>query len=263
MSVVYAKGEEFHLKIKPGDVGRYVILCGDPGRCEKIAAYFDESHFVAANREYTIYTGVLDGMQISVCSHGIGGPSTAIALEELIHCGADTFIRVGTSGGMDPEVLGGDVVIATGAIRMEGTTKEYAPIEYPAVADFEVVRALAEAAEELPVRSHIGVLQCKDSFYGQHDPASMPVSGELEQKWDAWVRCGAKASEMESAALFIVGSVRRVRTGSIMVVLANQTRRELGLDDPMCLDTEAAIRVAVKAMQGLIQRDRQTGRLSL
>ena len=255
MSVVYSKNEEFHLKITADDIGQYVLMCGDPGRCEKIASYFDESHFVKANREYTIYTGTMDGVKVSVCSHGIGGPSTAIALEELIHCGAHTFIRIGTSGGMDKDVLGGDLAIGTGAIRMEGTTKEYAPIEFPAVADYRVVNALVEAAEAEGARYHVGVLQCKDSFYGQHDPSSMPVGYELEDKWDAWVRCGALASEMESAALFVVGSVRKVRTGSVMAVLANQTRRALGLDDPMCLDTEQAVRVGVAAMRILIARD--------
>lgn len=131
MALVYSPNEEFHLKIKPGDVGRYVLLPGDPGRCEKIALHFDDYHLVAYNREYKIYTGTLNGEPVSVCSTGIGGPSASIAMEELAHCGADTFIRVGSSGGMDPEVLGGDVVIATGAIRMEGTSKEYAPMEYP------------------------------------------------------------------------------------------------------------------------------------
>ncbi len=257
MAVVYSEQEEFHLKITAKDVGRYVIFCGDPARCEKIAAYFDQAHFVSANREFTIYTGTLGGERVSVCSHGIGGASAAIALEELIHCGSDTFIRVGTSGGMDPEVMGGDVVIGTGAIRMEGTTREYAPLEYPAVADFQVVQALTEAAEQFPVRAHVGVLQCKDSFYGQHEPENMPVAEELKNKWEAWIRCGAKASEMESAALFIVGGIRRVRVGSIMAVLANQTRRQLGLEDPMCLDTEAAVRVAVKAMEILIEKDRR------
>ena len=257
MSVVYSPDEEFHLKIRKGDVGRYVILCGDPGRCEKIAAFFDEAAFVVSNREYTIYTGLLAGTKISVCSTGIGGPSTAIAVEELIHCGADTFIRIGTSGGMAVDVMGGDVVIGSGAIRMEGTTREYAPIEYPAVADFEVVRALVDSAKVSPKRKnyHIGVLQCKDSFYGQHDPDSMPVGYELKDKWDAWVRCGALASEMESAALFILGSVRGVRTGSIMTVFANQTRRALGLEDPQEYDTTPAIRIAVEAMRILMKRD--------
>jgi uridine phosphorylase len=232
-----------------------VILCGDPGRCEKIAAYFDSAEFVGSNREYTIYTGYLDGVKVSVCSTGIGGPSTAIAMEELIHCKADTFIRVGTSGGMAVDVMGGDVVIATGAIRMEGTTREYAPIEFPAVPDFQVVQALNTAADRFPVRKHVGVLQCKDSFYGQHEPDNMPVAAELNAKWDAWMQCGALASEMESAAIFIVGSVRRVRTGSIMLVLANQTRRAMGLDDPMDMDIDAAIRISVEAIRELIRQD--------
>ncbi len=257
-STVYAKNEEFHLKIHEGDVGKYVILCGDPGRCEKIARYFDDAVFVGSNREYTIYNGTLDGTPVSVCSTGIGGPSAAIALEELVHCGAHTFIRVGTSGGMDPDVIGGDLVIGTGAIRMEGTSKEYAPIEYPAVADHHVVNALEEAAKEAGVRYHVGVLQCKDSFYGQHSPDTMPVSYELKDKWNAWVRWGALASEMESAALFIVGSVRRVRVGSIMTVFANQTRREMGLDDPMSLDSQNAIRVCVDAMRRLIVWDKKS-----
>ncbi len=258
MSTVYSKDEEFHLKIREGDVGKYVILCGDPARCEKIASHFDSAHFVGTNREFTIYTGELNGTKVSVCSTGIGGPSAAIALEELIHCGADTFIRVGTSGGMAVDVKGGDVVIGTAAIRMEGTSKEYAPIEFPAVADFSVVSALAAAAKKFPVTAHVGVLQCKDSFYGQHSPESMPVAYELQDKWDAWVKCGALASEMESAALFIVGSVRHVRVGSIMTVFANQTRRKLGLEDPMDMNTETAISIAVEAFRILIAGDIQT-----
>ncbi len=256
MSVVYADQEEFHLKIRKGDVGRYVIMCGDPARCESIAALFDEAHFVASNREYTIYTGSLEGETISVCSHGIGGPSTAIAVEELAHCGADTLIRVGTSGGMDPKVIGGDMVIGTGAIRMEGTSREYAPIEFPAVADFEVTSALVKAAGASGRRYHVGVLQCKDSFYGQHDPSTMPVGAELSAKWDAWIRMGALASEMESAALFVVAAARRLRAGSIMAVFANQTRRAMGLDDPMSLETDYAVKVAVEAMRELILSDR-------
>ena len=254
MAVVYSPDEEFHLRIRKGDVGEFVILCGDPGRCEKIAKYFDDARFIVANREYTIYTGTLEGTQISVCSTGIGGPSAAIALEELIHCGSNTFIRVGTSGGMDVNVKSGDVAIATGAIRMEGTSKEYMPMEFPAVADFEVVSALVEAAKQDKAPYHVGVLQCKDSFYGQHDPGSMPVGYELEQKWNAFLAGGALASEMESAALFIVGSVRHVRVGSIMQVLANQTRRALGLEDHVTLDTECAIRIGVEAMRILIRQ---------
>ena len=130
----------------------------------------------------------------------------------------------------------------------------------PAVADHTVVEALCEAAQESGNRYHVGVLQCKDSFYGQHSPQTMPVAAELEAKWQAWIDCGAKASEMESAALFVVGSVRKVRTGSIMMVFANQTRRALGLDDPMCMDTEPAVRVAVDALRRLILKDRESGK---
>ncbi len=256
MPMIYSPEEEFHLKIKAGDVGKYVLLCGDPGRCEKIAKYFDDARHVVTNREYTIYTGTVEGVPISVCSTGIGGPSAAIALEELIHCGAGIFIRVGTSGGMDKDVMSGDVAIGTAAIRMEGTSKEYAPIEFPAVADFGIVSALVEAAKKDGTPYHVGVLQCKDSFYGQHSPETMPVSYELKPKWDAFVACGALASEMESAALFIVGSVRHVRVGSIMLVVANQTRRELGLEDHVSLDTEAAIRIGVEAMRLLILQEK-------
>ena len=248
--------KQFHIHCVEGDVGRYVILPGDPGRCEKIAALFDDARFVAQNREYTVYTGTLLGEKVSVCSTGIGGPSASIAMEELHNIGADTFLRVGTCGGIDLDVRSGDVVVATGAIRFEHTSREYAPIEYPAVANFEVTTALVQAARALGKRTQVGVVQCKDAFYGQHSPARMPVSYELLNKWEAWKRLGVKASEMESAALFIVGSVRRVRTGSVMLVIANQTRRELGLEDPQVYDTEAAVVTAVEAMRKLIKKDR-------
>lgn len=255
MGLVYSESEEFHLKIRTGDVGRYVLLPGDPGRCQSIAAHFENPELIGFNREYKIYTGTLDGVPVSVCSTGIGGPSAAIAMEELAHCGADTFIRVGTSGGIDPEVLGGDLVIATGAIRMEGTSREYVPIEYPAVADFTVTHALKTAAQASGGRYHMGVVQCKDAFYGQHDPDSMAVDYELKSKWNAWLKAGAKCSEMESAALFIVGALRRLRVGAILTVFANQTRREMGLEDPKCYDTENVIAVAVNAVKLLIAED--------
>lgn len=255
MATAYSPNEEFHLKIKPGDVGSYVILPGDPGRCEHIASYLEHPKKIAENREFITYTGTLDGVKVSVVSTGIGGPSAAIALEELIHCGAHTFIRVGTSGGMQPDILGGDLVIATGAVRMDGTGTEYAPIEYPAAAHFDVVHALQQAAIQSGNRFHIGVVQCKDSFYGQHEPENMPVSAVLQQKWDAWLKCGALASEMESATLFIVAAVRRVRIGSILLVLGNQTRRAMGLEDIQVHDTTHCIETAIDAIRLLIQAD--------
>ncbi len=155
---------------------------------------------------------------------------------------------------MQPEVKGGDVVIATGAVRFEGTTREYAPPEYPAVADFEVADALRRAAKNVGVTAHMGVVQCKDNFYGQHDPGSMPVAYELKNKWQAWIDCGVLASEMESAALFIVGQVRRVKVGTVLLVLANQTRRGMGLEDPEVYDTEKAVETAVEAVRVLIRK---------
>lgn len=255
MSTVYSD-IEYHIQLKKGDVGEYVILPGDPGRCEKIAKYFDQPQKMMSNREYTTYTGYLNGVKVSVTSTGIGGPSASIAMEELAHIGAKTFIRVGTSGGMQEEVLGGDVVIATGAIRIDGTSKEYVPIEFPAVANFDVTAALKEAAEDLKAPYHLGVVQCKDNFYGQHDPASMPIGYELLDKWEAWKRAGALTSEMESATLFIVASTRRLRVGSVLLVVANQTRREMGLEDKQVHDTEIAIKVAIEALKKLIEKDK-------
>ena len=250
------EGLQYHLQIRPGDVGRYVILPGDPKRCAKIAAPFDDAELIADSREYVTYTGYLDGEKVSVTSTGIGGPSASIAMEELVRCGADTFVRVGTCGGIDLNGMGGDIVIATGAIRMEGTSKEYAPIEFPAVPDLDVTNALVQAAKQLGLRYHTGVVQCKDAFYGQHEPAKMPVSYELLNKWEAWKRLGCLASEMESAALFTVASALGVRAGSVFLVVANQEREKEGLENLVVHDTDAAIRTAVEALRKMIQEDK-------
>lgn len=247
--------KQYHIQVGKGEVGRYVILPGDPKRCEKIAKYFDDPVFVADNREYVTYTGTLDGVKVSVTSTGIGGPSASIAMEELYRCGADTFVRIGTCGGMQPEVKSGDVIIATGAIRMEGTSKEYAPIEFPAVADLEVTNALVEGAKKEGCEFHTGVVQCKDAFYGQHEPERMPVSYELQNKWEAWKRMGCKASEMESAALMIVAGHLRVRFGADFLVMGNQERNALGMENLIVHDTEAAIMVAVEALHRLIKEN--------
>ena len=249
-------GKAYHIQVAAGEIGRYVILPGDPGRCASIAKYFDDPVLIADNREFVTYTGYLDGEKVSVTSTGIGGPSAAIAMEELVECGADTFIRVGTCGGMELTVKGGDIVVATGAVRMEGTSKEYAPIEFPAVPDFYVTNALASAAEELGCTFHTGVVQSKDSFYGQHSPEIKPVSYELQNKWEAWLRLGCKASEMESAALFVVANYLRVRCGSNFLVVANQEREKQGLSNPVVHDTDAAIKVAVEALRILIREDK-------
>lgn len=255
------EGIQYHIGLRKGDVGKYVILPGDPKRCEKIARHFDDAKLIADSREYVTYTGYLDGVKVSVTSTGIGGPSASIALEELVRVGADTFLRVGTCGGMQTDIMGGDLVIATGAIRMEGTSKEYAPIEFPAVANLEITNALIQAAKDLNKKYHVGIVQCKDAFYGQHEPETKPVDYELVNKWNAWVRLGCKASEMESAALFVVGDYLKVRVGSSFLVVANQEREKLGLKNPVVHDTEAAIEVTVQAIRNLIKQDKESGLL--
>ena len=248
---------QYHIQVAEGEVGRYVIMPGDPKRCVKIAQYFDNPILVADNREYITYTGTLDGVKVSVTSTGIGGPSAAIAMEELYRCGADTFIRIGTCGGMQTEVKSGDVVVATGAIRMEGTSREYAPMEFPSVADLSVTNALVHAAEKKGYPFHTGVVQCKDAFYGQHEPETKPVSYELMNKWEAWKRLGCLASEMESAHCLLLASYLRVRAGSCFLVVANQEREKLGLENPVVHDTDMAIQVAVEAIRSLIQEDQK------
>ena len=249
--------KQYHIQVGKGDVGRYVILPGDPKRCKKIARYFDDARLIADSREYTTYTGYLDGVKVSVTSTGIGGPSASIAMEELVMSGADTFIRIGTCGGMQLDVKSGDVVIASGAIRMEGTSREYAPIEFPAVADIRVTNAMMQAADELEQKYHISVVQSKDSFYGQHSPETKPVSYELLNKWEAWKRLGCLASEMESAALFVVASHLKVRAGACFLVMANQEREKEGLDNPVVHDTDMAVQTAVKAIRRLIRQDQE------
>lgn len=244
--------KQYHIDLEKGDAGEYVILPGDPGRCEKIAAHFENPKKVGHNREYVTYTGTLNGNRVSVVSTGIGGPSAAIAIEELTAIGAHTFIRVGTCGGIAERVMGGDLIIASGAVRHEGTSREYAPLEYPAVASYEVLNALAESAKQGNIPYHIGVVQCKDSFYGQHSPARMPVAGELLAKWEAWKRLGVLASEMESAALFVAANALGVRCGACFVTVWNQERRAKGLNDNECHDPENAIILAVDAIKRLM-----------
>lgn len=246
----------YHLNCVKGDVGRYVLLPGDPGRCEAIAKLFDDPVHIGMNREYNIWTGTLLGEKVSVCSTGIGGPSAAIAMEELVQIGADTFVRVGTCGGIHLDVKPGDIVVATGSIRYEHTSLEYAPIEYPAVADFGIASALKAASEELGYCTHTGVVQCKDAFYGQHSPEKYPVYYDLLQKWESWKRLGVKASEMESSALFVVADALHVRCGSCFHVVWNQEREKAGMFMPMTEDTSGAIKVGVEAIKKLILEDR-------
>ena len=248
---------QYHIHLTEEHAAKYAIIPGDPGRVEKIAAFLDDAKQVGCNREYNSYLGYLDGEKVLVVSTGIGGPSCAICVEELAKIGVDTFIRVGTCGGMQPEIEPGDVIIATAAIRQDGTSREYLPIEFPAVADFKVTSALYNAAENLGYANHIGVVQAKDSFYGQHSPESMPVSSELLAKWEAWKRGGCLASEMEGAALFIVGAARKLRTGAVFHCVWNQEAAKTAMPKERKEDTSAAIKTAIEAIRILIKQDKK------
>jgi len=243
----------YHIQMKKGDVGRYVFLPGDPGRCEKIASYFDDPQLIAYNREYKTYTGTLLGEKVSVTSTGIGCPSTAIAVEELIKIGADTFIRVGTSGGMQPHLKAGDLGIVTGAIRDEGTTLHYMPVEFPAVADLDVVLSLREAAVKLGNPYALGISQSKDSFFGQHEPERMPVDKRLLERWKAWVQGGTICSEMEAATIFILSSIYRKRAGGIMLIGWNQEGEN---PDEHVSDLDPLIKTAIESVKILIEKDK-------
>lgn len=257
--MLQTEGRQYHVPASYGEIGKYVIIPGDPGRCEKIAKYFDNPTYLDTNREYCVWNGTLLGEKVTVCSTGIGGPSTAIAVEELTACGANTFIRVGTCGGIDLDVKSGDIVIANGAIRQDGTSAEYAPLMFPAVPSTDVLFALVEAAKGEKHDTHVGVVQAKDSFYGQHRPAKMPTSAQLLSQWDAWKKLGTKGSEMESSTLFIVSALLKVRSGAVFSVVWNQERYDAGLDsdDVKNEDTDAAIRVAIEAIKSLIVEDRK------
>lgn len=244
---------EFHIGLSKKAAARYAILPGDPGRVAKIAGQLERPEPIGQNREFTSYRGFLCGEKVLVTSTGIGGPSAAIALEELYHIGVDTVIRVGTCGGIQPVVAYGDLVIATAAVRMEGTSREYLPLEYPAAADFSATSALACAAKELLLPYHTGVVQSKDSFYGQHSPDSMPVGYELKNKWDAWKRAGVLASEMECAAVFTVAAVRKMRAGAVLTALWNQETKDKTDIPP---GPENAIKTAIRALYGLIEKDK-------
>ena len=249
----------YHINLSKEDLegAKYAILPGDPGRVPKIASFFDNSRQLAYNREYNSYIGEINGEKVVCVSTGIGGPSAAICIEELNQLGVDTFIRVGTCGGMQMDVKAGDNIVVTGAIRMEGTSKEYLPIEFPAVADIDVAWALKKAAKNLDMSFHTGIVQCKDSFYGQHSPSRMPVSYELENKWKAWIRGGCLGSEMETAALFTVCSTLGARAGAVMLCVWNQERVDAGLPNDEEHDIESAIRIAVEAIKTLIEEDKK------
>ena len=249
------KERMYHICLDKADIegAKYAILPGDPGRVSKIARMLDSYKPLAINREYTSYLGTIDGTKVLVISTGIGGPSTAICVEELYMIGIENIIRVGTCGGMQLDVNNGDLIIAEAAIRQEGTTKEYVPIEFPAVANIDILNALKDSASKLNYPFHVGIVQSKDSFYGQHSPDDMPISYELNAKWDAWIKSGCLASEMETAALYVVSTIRGIKACSILTVVWNQEQEKNGIKQPDNFDTDKSIEVVINAIKNLIR----------
>lgn len=249
---------QHHIRCKAGDIARYVLLPGDPGRAERIALAFDDAKKIAESREYVTYTGSVDGIPISVTSTGIGCPSAVIAVEELAKCGADTFIRVGTAGGIQEFVKPGDIVIPQGAIRDEGAGLHYVPLEFPAIASLEVLNALVEGSKKIGVNHHVGIVHTHDSFYGQHEPSRMPVADMIELRRKAWMQCGALASEMECAGIFIAASALGVRAGGVCLIAGNRLLAPLSQEERQKITEDDTIKVAIEGVKLLAKGDSAT-----
>lgn len=245
---------QYHIALKKGDIGRYVILTGDPGRVEYIAKFLDKAEKISENREYVTYTGSLGGSRVSVVSTGIGCPSTAICLEELIKVGGDTFIRVGTAGSLQRWVKSGDLVISTGSVREEGTTRQYIPLSYPAVADFDMVFALVESAKKLGYSYHYGITHCKDSFYSEINQG-LPMDEEHGKRWKMWEKANILATSMEGSAIFVISSLKKVRAAEILATIGLTydehpvSNKNLGVD--------SAIKTAIEAIKYLYKKDKK------
>ncbi len=242
---------QYHIMAKPGDVSRYVLLPGDPGRVRKIASYWEKSWEVASHREYLTYSGYYKGVFISATSTGIGSPSTAIAVEELARIGADTFIRVGTTGALRKDVRVGDLIISTAAVRLEGTSKEYVIPEYPASASIDVVMALIAAAEELGVRYHLGITASTDSFYvGQERPGLRGYLPPFKKGLVDFLRSvNVLNFEMEAATIFTLANIYGLRAGAVCAAIANRETEEFVME----AGVEDAVKVANEAVKILCE----------
>jgi len=258
------EGLQYHIKCKKDDVAQYVLLPGDPARVKIIASLWDESRKVAENRQYVTYTGRVGDVEISTTSTGIGGPSVAIAVEELARCGASTFIRVGTCGGTQPTQRVGDVAISTGAVRWEGTSQQYVRPEYPAFSAPEIVLALIEASEQRRVNYHVGITKTSDSFY-----SNMGFKG-YRQSWmkdieKDFARANVISVEMEAATLFTLANLYGLRAGCICSIIdlissmeKSETETEVSVEEALQPKPEfirTTCECAVKAVQILNKWD--------
>jgi len=226
------------------------ILPGDPGRVPKIAARFDDPTPLASHREFTSYLGSVAGRPVVVCSTGIGGPSTSICVEELAQLGVRTFLRVGTTGAIQPHIEVGSVIVTTGAVRLDGASHHFAPIEYPAVANFACVDALVRAARGADLEPHVGITASADTFYpGQerYDTVSKYVPRSLQGSRAEWEALHVLNYEMESATLFTMCAANGWRAGMVAGVLVNRTRQEIPDESAIAGAEENAVRVVVDA----------------
>ncbi len=246
-----------YTRIRPGDIGRYVIVPGSVERARLIAAHFDHAEELVQHREFLTFVGELDGERVSVTSTGIGTPSTAIAVEECAYCGADTFLRIGSCASASPLSRKGDVLIPRGSVRMEGTADHLLPVEFPAVPDFEMFKALTDAAEKFGYRYNTGVTIEKDSFYTEASPETKPVYPLLKYQWEAYIASGATQTSMESSLLFILGAYRRLRTATVQICATNfNDYSNDDADYPRDWE-QRAIEVGIEGLRLLIRRDRE------
>ncbi|HUV16635.1 MAG TPA: nucleoside phosphorylase [Pelolinea sp.] len=237
---------EWHIKCHEKEISRYVFTPGDQARAIKIAAHFDEMHLVTESRGYTVYSGTYMGVPMTVCGTGMGGPVVAIGIEELAHMGADTFIRVGSCGVFQIGQKTGDVVIASGVVRAGGTANAYLPPIFPAVPDFQVLRSLVEAGEELNIPTRVGVGIAGDAFYAPRE----------EGERDPMIKAGLVFVEMESDTLFVVGAYRGWRTGTVLASDGDPgVIKPVDKEERFRQGEQNAIKVAVHAMWKIAQKD--------
>lgn len=246
--------KQYHLEVKEGDVAQTVIMPGDPQRVEKISSKWDTHRETAVHRQFVTHTGTYKGAPVSACSTGIGGPGAAIVIEELANVGARNFIRVGSTATLKEDIQIGDLIISTGAVRLDGTSKQYVRPEYPALASYEVVLALIEAADSLGLDYHLGISASTDSFYlGQSRPG---FGGYTQSFSEELIRDMQKANvvnfEMEAATLFTLGSIYGFRTGAVCAVYANRVHDVFEVKGE-----EEVIRCGNEAVKILAEMDRE------
>lgn len=248
----------FHLGVNKASLkgAKIAILPGDPARAEKISSKLNNPSFLNHSREFCVYSGFIDNTPVIVCSTGIGGPSTSIVVEELATLGVNTFLRVGTTGAIQPHISIGDVIITTASIRLDGASKHYAPLEYPAVSDFYILKAMEEATKELNINCHMGITASSDTFYpGQerYDTFSGYIIKDYVGSMEQWKNLRALNYEMESATLLTMCSSLGLRAGCLSGVLVNRNNDEIPSKDMLNNVEEQTINAIIKSTKNYLK----------